>query len=62
MWTGRPPLSAAPVWAFDSGVTRREKLALVWDTVSYVLCLGLFLLCVVRLASGGFSPFIYAQF
>ena len=26
VWTGRPPLSAAPVWAFDSGVTRREKL------------------------------------
>ena len=26
VWTDRPGLSAAPVWAFDSGVTRREKL------------------------------------
>ena len=29
VWSDRPPLSAAPVWAFDSGVTRREKLALL---------------------------------
>ena len=29
VWPDRPPLSAAPVWAFDSGVTRREKLALL---------------------------------
>lgn len=26
VWTDRPDLSTAPVWAFDSGVTRREKL------------------------------------
>lgn len=26
VWTDRPGLSTAPVWAFDSGVTRREKL------------------------------------
>ena len=26
VWTDRPDLSAAPVWAFDSGVARREKL------------------------------------
>ena len=29
VWSDRPPLSAAPVWAFESGVTRREKLALL---------------------------------
>lgn len=28
-WPDRPPLSARPAWAFDSGVTRREKLALL---------------------------------
>ena len=26
VWADRPDLSTAPVWAFDSGVTRREKL------------------------------------
>ena len=29
IWLGRPALSAAAVWPFDSGVTRREKLALL---------------------------------
>ena len=30
--------------------------------LSYAACVALFALCLVRLASGGFAPFIYAQF
>ncbi len=29
IWVDRPPLSAAPIYPFDSGVTRREKLELL---------------------------------
>lgn len=66
LWNGKTvavlACAVAACLPWKEWIARREKLALVWDTVSYVLCLGLFLLCVVRLASGGFSPFIYAQF
>lgn len=33
-----------------------------FEPVSYVACMILLLLCVLKVASGGFSPFIYAQF
>lgn len=39
-----------------------DRLAKVTDAASYPICLCLFVLCIIRLASGGFSPFIYAQF
>jgi len=32
------------------------------EPASWVLCLALFVLCLAKLASGGFTPFIYAQF
>lgn len=34
----------------------------IGEYASYVLCLGLFVLCVMAMAGGGFRPFIYAQF
>ena len=34
----------------------------VLEPASWGLCLVLFVLCLAKLASGGFSPFIYAQF
>lgn len=32
------------------------------EPVSYVVCIVLFAVCLMKLASGGFTPFIYAQF
>lgn len=32
------------------------------ESVSWIFCAALFLLCLLKLASGGFAPFIYAQF
>lgn len=32
------------------------------EPVSYILCAGLFVLCVMSIAVNGFQPFIYAQF
>ncbi len=34
----------------------------VWEVVQYVLVTVLFALCLIKLASTGFTPFIYAQF
>lgn len=34
----------------------------IGEYASYALCLGLFVLCVMAMAGGGFRPFIYAQF
>ena len=34
----------------------------ILEPASYVLCILLFVLCLMKLASGGFAPFIYAQF
>lgn len=39
-----------------------EKLACWGESASYVLCLGLLLLCVMSMAQSGFVPFIYLQF
>ena len=33
-----------------------------WEPLSYAACIVLFALCLIKLASGGFAPFIYAQF
>lgn len=33
-----------------------------WELVSYPVCIVLFVLCLLRLAAGGFAPFIYLQF
>ena len=41
---------------------RSEKLKTVFEILGYVAVLVLFVLCVGKLASGGFAPFIYAQF
>ena len=32
------------------------------ESVSWIFCAVLFILCLLKLASGGFTPFIYAQF
>lgn len=53
---------AAASLPWKAWLARRDKLAHIADAVSYPLCLCLFALCVIRLASGGFTPFIYAQF
>ena len=34
----------------------------LWRSLSYAACLGLFVLCVLRLASASFNPFIYFRF
>lgn len=40
-----------------------EKRCGKWgEALSYVLCLGLAVLCVMSMAGSGFQPFIYAQF
>ena len=39
-----------------------EKLSRILEPVSWPVCLVLFALCLARLASGGFTPFIYFQF
>ena len=41
---------------------KSSKLKPVFEVLSYVAVLLLFVLCVGKLASGGFAPFIYAQF
>ena len=33
-----------------------------WEPIAYIGCVLLFVLCLMKLASGGFAPFIYAQF
>lgn len=43
-------------------IRHNERLQAVCEPVSYGLCLVLFALCLLRLAGGGFAPFIYAQF
>lgn len=39
-----------------------QKLRAVTEPLSYAGCLILFALCLMKLAAGGFVPFIYAQF
>ena len=39
-----------------------EKMSRILEPVSWPVCLVLFVLCLARLASGGFTPFIYFQF
>ena len=41
---------------------RKLQNSKVLDTLSYAALLLLFVLCLMKLASGGFAPFIYAQF
>lgn len=41
---------------------KQEKLAKYAEPVSYAACLGLYVICLAKLASGGFAPFIYFQF
>ena len=41
---------------------RKFQSSKVLDTLSYAALLLLFVLCLMKLASGGFAPFIYAQF
>lgn len=43
-------------------IEKRARLRAVCEPVSYAVCLVLFALCLLRLAGGGFAPFIYAQF
>ncbi len=43
-------------------LTKKPKLSRLWDSVSYPVCLVLFVLCLLRLATGGFTPSIYGQF
>ena len=38
------------------------KLSQLVEPVSWITCTVLFVLCLMKLASGGFAPFIYAQF
>ncbi len=42
---------------------KNRLLAAKWaEPVSYVVCTGLFVLCVMSMAQSGFQPFIYQQF
>ena len=41
---------------------KRKNLHAKLEPVSWIACLVLFALCLLKLASGGFAPFIYAQF
>ena len=41
---------------------KNQSLWATIERVSYPACMVLFVLCLLRLASGGFAPFIYAQF
>ena len=41
---------------------KNQSLWATIERVSYPACVVLFVLCLLRLASGGFAPFIYAQF
>ena len=41
---------------------KREALYAKLEPVSWIACLVLFALCLLKLASGGFAPFIYFQF
>ncbi len=41
---------------------KRERLYAALDTWSYPVCLVLFVLSLLKLAAGGFAPFIYFQF
>ena len=43
-------------------IQKREKLAGKLAPISWIVCLLLFALCLLKLAAGGFAPFIYAQF
>ena len=52
-------LLAMPV---KNWVANNEKLGKVLEPVSYAAALVLLVLCIGKLASGGFAPFIYGQF
>ena len=41
---------------------KRRKLYTMLEPISWIACLLLFALCLLKLASGGFAPFIYFQF
>lgn len=41
---------------------KRDKLCAKLEPLGWIACLVLFALCLLTLASGGFAPFIYAQF
>ena len=41
---------------------KREALYAKLEPTSWIACLVLFALCLLKLASGGFAPFIYFQF
>ena len=41
---------------------KRESLHAKLEPVSWIACLVLFVLCLLKLAAGGFAPFIYFQF
>ncbi len=63
-------LSALTAAAFAVGVAGsvgvlswlRRRTGRAGERASYILCVGLFVLCVLAMAGGGFRPFIYAQF
>ena len=40
----------------------QEKLGKLSEPASYAACLVLYVICLAKLASGGFAPFIYFQF
>ena len=48
-----------PVVPWGKGNTKLHRLA---EPISWIFCVALFILCLLKLASGGFTPFIYAQF
>lgn len=41
---------------------KREGMYAKLEHVSWIACLMLFALCLLKLAAGGFAPFIYFQF
>lgn len=55
-------LGAALCLPWLERLATRERLYRKLEPVSWIACLVLFVLCLLKLAAGGFAPFIYFQF
>lgn len=49
-------------WRHRKILACAEKHAAVSQTISYIVCIGLLILCVLYLSGGGYNPFIYFRF
>ncbi len=55
-------LSAPVLLKIRSLSGKNGTVKLIWDGFEYVLCIPLLLVCIMRLASSSFNPFIYYHF